>query len=178
MGAMIWSMTESRGAGGEAGDFEALYARHYRDVFRYSLALTRRVEDAEDVASEVFERGLRSGRSNGATAPSELAWLLLIARRIVIDRARRQRLLRWLPLSIDPVAPRAHADPDRVEFWLWFDQLADVLTSRQREVLLLRYQADLSDADVGRVLGISEAGVRSLASRAVAALRQHPELLR
>jgi RNA polymerase sigma factor (sigma-70 family) len=175
---MIWSMTESRGATGESGEFDALYTLHYRHVFRYCLALTRRVEDAEDVASEVFERGLRSRRSNGGTSSSDLPWLLLIARRIVIDRARRQRLLRWLPFSIDPVAPRAHADSERVEFWLWFDRLAAVLTSRQREVLLLRYQSDLSDVDVGRILGLSEAGVRSLASRAIAALRQHPELLR
>jgi len=52
------------------------------------------------------------------------------------------------------------------------------LTPRQREVLLLRYQYDLADDQIGRILGLSEPGVRSLASRAVAALRHHPELIR
>jgi DNA-directed RNA polymerase specialized sigma24 family protein len=44
-------------------------------------------------------------------------------------------------------------------------------------VLVLRYQRDLTDADIASVLGMSESGVRSLVARAVEALRAHPELL-
>ena len=62
------------------------------------------------------------------------------------------------------------------EFWMWLDALARSLPARQREVLLLRYQRDLTDAEIGEVLGLSESGVRSLAARAIAALRRHPEL--
>jgi DNA-directed RNA polymerase specialized sigma24 family protein len=65
-----------------------------------------------------------------------------------------------------------------MEFWVWFHQLATALTSRQREVLLLRYQYDLADEEIGRIMGLSEPGVTSLASRAPAALRNHPELTR
>jgi RNA polymerase sigma factor (sigma-70 family) len=176
---MIMAMTEHREVGTEADDFAIVYSRLHRDVFRYCLVLTRSVEEAEDVASETFERGLRAWRSGRAAAGAPLPWLLLVARRIVIDRSRRRRLLRWIPLA---ASHESHASPaadaDRVEFWLWFDRLSSALTSRQREVLLLRYQCDLGDAEIGRILGLSEPGVRSLASRAVAALRQHPELLR
>jgi DNA-directed RNA polymerase specialized sigma24 family protein len=52
-----------------------------------------------------------------------------------------------------------------------------VLTARQREVLVLRYQRDLTDADIGSVMRLSESGVRSLVARALAILRSHPELL-
>jgi len=76
------------------------------------------------------------------------------------------------------VRTTAPLEAERIEFWLWFDRLSDALTSRQREVLLLRYQSDLTDAEIGRILGLSEPGVRSLASRAISSLRQHPELLR
>ena len=42
---------------------------------------------------------------------------------------------------------------------------------------MLRYQRDLTDADIAVVMGLTESGVRSLAARALAALRAHPELL-
>ena len=173
------AMTEQLDVGAEADDFAIVYSRLHRDVFRYCLVLTRSVEEAEDVASETFERGLRAWRSGRAAAGAPLPWLLLVARRIVIDRGRRRELLRWIPLG---AAHEHHVTPapesDRIEFWLWFDRLSSALTSRQREVLLLRYQCDLTDAEIGRILGLSEPGVRSLASRAVSALRNHPELLR
>jgi RNA polymerase sigma factor (sigma-70 family) len=71
----------------------------------------------------------------------------------------------------------ADAGERKTEFWLWFDAIASVLTDRQREALLLRYQRDLTDADIGSIMGISESGVRSLVSRALDVLRSHPELL-
>jgi RNA polymerase sigma factor (sigma-70 family) len=161
-------------------EFDVVYARHYRDVFRYCLVLLRDASDAEDVTGEVFERGLRAWRGGRRPPGEALPWLLLVARRIVIDRARRRRLVRWLSFArIGPtVQAGAGVEVERMEFWIWFDQLASALTSRQREVLLLRYQYDLKDQEIGRILGLSEPGVRSLASRALAALRHHPELTR
>ena len=175
---MIIAMSESLEAGDQTEEFSAVYARLHCDVFRYCLVLTRSVEDAEDVAGETFERALRAWSKDGTPSAQPLPWLLLTARRIAIDRARRRRLLRWLPLSAAPRSTSVAFDQDRIDFWLWFDSLSTALTSRQREVLLLRYQSDLTDAEIGRILGLSEPGVRSLASRAVSSLRQHPELLR
>lgn len=182
-GAMIRTMSGTSAAHlrtGELDDeFELVYERHYRDVFRYSLVLLREPTDAEDVTSEVFERALRAWRGGRRPAGQALPWLLLVARRIVIDRARRRRLVRWLSLArLGPTSAGAQIEVDRMEFWVWFDQLATALTPRQREVLLLRYQYDLKDEEIGRILGVSEPGVRSLASRALAALRNHPELTR
>jgi RNA polymerase sigma-70 factor (ECF subfamily) len=177
--AMILAMDELSDAREWAAEFELLYERHYRDVFRYCLALLREVEDAEDVTGEVFERGFRAWRSGHGPAGTPLPWLLLIARRIVIDRSRRRKLVSWLPLTRSAAtASDGTADVDRLEFWLWFDRLATVLTPRQREVLLLRYQHDLPIDQIGLVMGISEPGARSLISRALAILREHPELIR
>jgi DNA-directed RNA polymerase specialized sigma24 family protein len=64
------------------------------------------------------------------------------------------------------------------EFWIWFEALASVLTSRQREVLVLRYQRDLDDETIGLVMHLSASGVRSLTSRALERIRAHPELMR
>jgi RNA polymerase sigma factor (sigma-70 family) len=103
--------------------------------------------------------------------------LLLTARRIATDRWRRAHRMLAILGSQRPGAPVAESGAQRTEFWLWFDAVARVLPPRQREVLLLRYQRDLTDAEVGAIMSLSPSGVRSLVARAIATLRQHPELL-
>jgi RNA polymerase sigma-70 factor (ECF subfamily) len=158
----------------DAVAFEHLYAEHYRDVFRYVLALTRSSDEAEDIVADTFERAFRH-RADLSERP--IAWLLLTARRLATDRWRRLRraagLLRNRSLAAaTPAGPEV--DP---EFTSWFDSLMRVLPARQREVLVLRYQRDLADADIATVMGLSESGVRSLVARALANLWAHPELL-
>jgi RNA polymerase sigma-70 factor (ECF subfamily) len=167
------------GADTDAPTFEAVYRDHYRDVYRYVLMALRHPDDAEDVVADTFDRAFEAWRSGRGPAGRALPWLIVIARRIVVDRWRRGRLLRWLPFPSDHRHPEL-SDPDdsrgRAEFWIWLDQLADALPERQREVVFLRYQRDLSDEDIGQILGLSASGVRTLASRALSSLRQHPEL--
>lgn len=157
-----------------AGTFERAYRAHYRDVYRYLLGLTRSRSDAEDVASETFERAYRA---LGVMPDPALPWLLLTARRIATDRWRRARRMARIALRVNPTGA-SDAGERQTEFWLWFDAVSRVLTDRQREVLTLRYQRDLTDADIALIMGISESGVRSLIARALDALRSHPELIR
>jgi RNA polymerase sigma factor (sigma-70 family) len=49
------------------------------------------------------------------------------------------------------------------------------LPHRQREVLVLRYYADMSEAQIAEAMGISPGAVKSHASRGIAALRQTME---
>jgi len=150
--------------------FEVVYQQHYRDVYRYLLVLTRSHEDAEEVAAEAFERAFRAWSKSQPERP--LAWLLLTARRIATDRWRRAR--RAISGLVDHGTEQ---DLGRTEFWLWFEALARVLSDRQREALVLRYQRELSDDEIAAVMGITRSGLRSLVARALEALRTHPELL-
>jgi RNA polymerase sigma-70 factor, ECF subfamily len=174
-----------------ASSFEVVYNTHYRDVFRHVIFTTRGRDDAEEIVAETFARAFAAWRSGRGPAGRPLPWLLVIARRIATDRWRRGRLISWLPLP-DSMRPSASSGdgrqirllepggPDRAagaaEFWLWLDALSQALPTRQRDVIFLRYQRDLSDEDIGEVLGLSASGVRTLASRALIGLRRHPEL--
>jgi len=165
----------------EAGaSFEALYRRRYRDVYRYALLMLRSAEDAEDVTADAFQRAYAAWDSGHGPAGQALPWLLLITRRLVIDKTRRRRLLSWLPLeSLRPShEPADEAATGQTVFWLWFERFARELPKRQREVLILRYQRDLDDAAIGELLGLSASGVRSLVGRACATLRRNPEIWR
>ena len=169
---------EPEPAATRAGSFEVLYRDHYRDVYRYVLLSLRRPDDADDVVADTFDRAFAAWRSGQGPAGRALPWLIVIARRIIVDRWRRERLIRWLPFTgrpgIDP--PDGDDSATRAEFWLWLDELAKALTPRQRDVVFLRYQRDLTDEEIGEILGISASGVRTVVSRALAALRSHPEL--
>lgn len=153
--------------------FEDLYARHYADVFRYALVLTNSRDEAEDVAAETFARAWRAWSAGREPDGPPLPWLLVIARNIARDRWRR--LSRVTTRLLPSRGQDGHAE---VESLLWLQTLIRTLPPRQREVIVLRYHRDLTDAEIGRLMGLSESGVRSLVARAIATLRQHPEVWR
>lgn len=157
--------------------FEDLYRAHHRDVLRYASLMLGDPDDGADVAADVFARAFDAMEHEHGPSGRPLPWLIVIARRLVIDRWRRRRLIRWLPLLSGRTAP-ASESADRGEFWIWLSQLAAALPERQRELIFLRYREDLTDTEIGAVMGLSESGVRSLAARAISSLRDHPELSR
>ena len=153
--------------------YAATYATTRDDVFRYLAVLTGNPDLAADLTSEAFARGLVASRAGRLPAERPLPWLLLTGRRLAMDR--------WRRLRTAMAAPRRHGpDSDIVDFEsrVWISEICARLPQRQREVVALRYLRDLSDREIGAVMGLSESGVRSLSARAIAALRNHPEVWR
>ena len=166
-------VAEPVAARGIAVPFEELFERHYPDVFRYALVLTNSREDAEDVAAETFARAWRAFSQHREPQGPPLPWLFTIARNIATDWWRR------FSRRATHLLPRQDGESgDGVESLLWLESLVRVLPPRQREVIALRYHRDLSDREIGRLMGLSESGVRSLVARAIQTLRQHPEVWR
>ena len=161
----------------ERVDFRRVYSETWPDVFRYAWVLVRHREDAEDVASEGFRRALESWNTGRGPQGDVLPWLLLITRRVAIDRLRRRRLISWLPLdrAPEPADSAEEAAFRHSEFWIWFEQLCRAIPAHQREALLLRFQFDLSDAEAAVVMGTSAANVRTKISRGLATLRVRAE---
>lgn len=167
------------GSATDRAEFERIYLRHWPDVFRYALLVSRNHHDAEDIAAEAFRRALEAWCSGRGPGGEVLPWLLLITRRIAIDRHRRGRLFGWLPLDRAPEASESREDAalSRSETWIWFEEMARVLPDPQREALILRFGFDLADAEAAKVLGTSPGNVRTRVSRGLATLRQRPEVM-
>ena len=140
--------------------FATLYALAYRVAFRI---LGVRVE-AEDVAAETMARvSDRWDRLRDDPQP----WVVTVAARQALDVARAwARHRRLAPPPVAGIAPDPH-----VEERLDLQRVLRTLPKRQREVVALRYLADLSEADTAAALGITPGSVKTHASRGLAAMR-------
>lgn len=150
---------------------EGWYIEHGDDVYRYVLMLTRRPNEADDVTSETFTRALRALREGSPYPDRPLPWLITIARRIATDQWRRTT--RRLGLLLEPAR---RDSPEAAASRAFVEGIVRALPQHQREVVVLRYIRDLSDAEIAVLLHLSESGVRSLAARGLETLRRHEEL--
>jgi len=165
-------------------ELRAVYVENVSAVYAF-LAYSVPRQVAEDLTSETFERVLRAWPSFDPSRSSVRAWILIIARHLLTDYYRRQRhrtgpSLDEHPALLETLVTRDEAT-DRLlateSVKAWLAELRD----REREVLALRYGADLTAAEVARTLDLSEPNVHQITSRALrhlrALLEENPELM-
>jgi len=159
-------------AAGDAAAFGVLYDRHFAAVYRYAFLRVRDRMEAEDVTSETFIRALRSLHRYEPRAPFA-AWLIRIARNLVIDRARggtrreANERAAAMPGSVDPEREAlARIEGDELR------KALNTLSELQRDVLIMRFYSDLTTEEVCAVLGKGPSTVRGIQHRAIAALRR------
>ncbi len=156
---------------GEEIDFESLYRGSRDDLYAYVAGMVRDRGAAEEVTAMAFERALTRRSLYKAGRGSPRAWLFGIARNAAYDELRRRS--RTEPAA-DPEERRSPTGDPTAEVGLRRAALADALAhlSRdERELVALKFEAGLANADIGTVLGISESNVGTRLSRAVAKLR-------
>jgi RNA polymerase sigma-70 factor (ECF subfamily) len=124
--------------------------------------------EPEDLLGEVFVQVARDiGRFRGGEEDLR-RWVLTIARNRLIDDRRRRRVR---PVSSGDEVPEVGWEPlDGAGFDRELVEALQSLTPDQREVVVLRFVADLSLADVARITGRRAGAVKALQHRALAAL--------
>lgn len=141
---------------GDRDAFDALVQRDTRSVYQVCLRILGQPQDAEDVTQESFVaafRALRTFRGEGTLR----AWLLRIATRQAFRRLGQRRATVDLadvsePRLVDPAAEPAREVVDRDERRIVRDAVG-ALPEPYREVVALRFFADLSLADVAEATG-------------------------
>jgi len=151
-------------------EFERFVALSGRSLLRTAWLLTGDRGHAQDIVQTALERTARRwSRLDGA--PEAYARVCVI--NLATDRWRRRRS-RVAEAPLQDLGERAGVHLDNVApAELRGDLLAALrqLPRRQRAVLVLRYFADLDEADTARTLGVSVGTVKSSASRGLARLR-------
>lgn len=166
----------------QKGDVEAygkLYESYAGSVYRFLAAHLENHMDAEDLTADVFYRAWRALPDFDARGAPFLAYLLRIARNILVDHYRRAAQVRHVELES---AESSFTDPRDGQDGLTehilgrlerqrLHQVLDQLRPDYRMVLVLRFLSGLSPRETALVMRRSEGAVRVLQHRALAALR-------
>jgi RNA polymerase sigma-70 factor (sigma-E family) len=148
----------------------AIYASHYRSLVRLASLLVRDVATAEEVVQDSFV-AMHTAWRRLRDSDKALSYL----RQSVVNRSRsvlRHRMV------VDRNAPKPAPDmPSAEQGAITLLERSAVISAlrtlppRQREALVLKYYADLSEAQIASAMGISKGAVKSHTARAIASLR-------
>lgn len=151
-----------------------LYEEYMPRIYRYIVLRVRNQAEAEDLTEQVFLRALESGPSFRWRGAPISAWLFRIARNQVIDFWRTDKTGRTVTLDeslVDDIA-NPERTAERNEDIRQVIREMGQLTQGQREVIELRFAAELSTAEVAKVLGKSQGAVKVMQHSALVALRK------
>lgn len=165
-----------RAQAGDRDALEELYLEHFDRIYSYLHLTVGNRHDAEDLTTQTFLKMLESiGRFRWGSAPFS-AWLFRIAHNLAMDHFRARR--RWQPEEEVPEPPGAAESSAEEEAMRTLAgqsmlDLIDQLSPDQRQVLILKFVFEFSNAEAASVLGKSEGAVKSLQHRALASLQKH-----
>jgi RNA polymerase sigma-70 factor (sigma-E family) len=152
-----------------------IYRTHYRSLVRLATLLVRDVATAEEVVQDSFI-AMHGAWRRLRDSDKALSYL----RQSVVNRSRS---VLWHRVVVDRNAPKPAPDmPSAEQGALSLLERSAVISAlrtlptRQREALVLKYYADLSEAQIAATMGISQGAVKSHTARGMASLRSVLEL--
>ena len=160
-------------AASDAETFALLYKRTFPRVYAYVASLVRDRAAAEDVTAQAFERAYRKRHRYRARRGSPEAWLFGIARNAALDELRRRK--RRAGLEVDPEDLGTAALDEQAELARRRVIVRAALASldgHERDLIALKFAGGLSNAEIGRVLGLSETNAGTRLHRILTKLRE------
>lgn len=152
----------------------SLYEEYYDRIVRYIYVRIDDQSEAENLGGDVFLRALQSLDSFRGQGEQMRAWLFKIAHNLVVDHLRKMSKRKNVSINEMSIPDGNPSVEDVVETKLQIDQLSKALkqlTPAQREVIGLRFFAELSSAEAGKILGKSSGAVREMQRAAMETLR-------
>lgn len=154
------------------GELTTLFRRHHLDLVRLATMLTGERSTAEDVVQDAFERVHaaqdRLARSGGVGVSYLRTAVINGCRGVYRKRKTACRYEVITPSGTGQVS--AEQEVIRAERYREVAAALARLPRRRREVLVLRYYLELSEAEIAKTLNISPGTVKSSAARGLAAL--------
>lgn len=156
----------------ERGDqqaFRVLVERYQEQIFGYLLGMVRNREVANDLFQETFVRVIDAMHSRRASYTRQgrwIAWVMRIARNAALDHLRSRK--KWQDVAagdeddgtsfwdrLPDEEPGADLELHSKEQYDMLEACIDQLPPEQREVVLLRQDADLTFREIAELTGVS-----------------------
>lgn len=160
---------------GDKDAFGMLYEHYTERIFNYVYYRTGNIHDAEDLTARVFQRAMGHIRNYTDRGVPFSAWLYRIAHNLVANWHRDHSRKQEIPLDDLPILP---AKGDHPEMALIHTEEQDALLrlirrlpSERQNLLILKFVEDMSNAEIGQIMGRSEGAVKSLYHRTLLSLR-------
>ena len=157
----------SRAQEGDEAAFSMLYEDNFDKVYRFMTLRVRDRTEAEDMTQQVFVKAFEALPTFQWRGAPFASWLFRIARNQVIDWQRKYG--KRATSSLEEVTVRSDENlEDRVQDKLAVEQVVAAsrhLTPAQRDVLGLRFGAEMSIAETAKIMGKNEGAIKALAQR-------------
>ncbi len=163
----------------KAKDFDSeawteIYKRYYHKIYVYLGHKLGNMDLAEDMAATVFLEALERIETFTYRGIPLSAWLYRIAHNMMVEHFRHRAKVHTEPLTEDLILETAEPD-EVIERNLARQDLTMALkklTDEQRQVILLKFMAGLTNTEVARVINKPVGAIKSLQHRALVSLRR------
>lgn len=177
-GTITPSETEQLVARAKIGDqkaFAALYREYVQIVHRYVASRVHDRQKAEDLVAEVFVRALRNISKFEFRGVEFSAWLVRIARNLVVDHAKARQTTMEVPHDITPESSSEdHSDLTIAALDARIIRSAlEAMIPEHRKVLELRFVDSLNINETAEKMGKTPGAIRVLQYRALKAMKRH-----
>lgn len=155
--------------------FKPLYLKWVTPIYRFLYYQVRNAADAEDLTSQVFLKAYQKLPYTSLRGPFS-SWLYAIARNTARDYFRKKH--QDLPLEVhEPIADGLDllAQTIKSDELLRLDRLIRALPEAEQDLIRLRFVAELSYDDIGKILNRKEDAVRKSISRLLTRLSSQME---
>lgn len=159
---------------GDENAAEELIKRYYASILRYCKWHCPGTEKAEDLTQETFLKLFRNlpqydSKKRGRTPQKFKAYLYMIANRLCIDESRKQKLY---PLEDEEMIVNERNEISRIDDKEEIQYLLSILSSEQREAVILRFGGQLSFAEIAKITGCNMRTAQSRVRNALKIMRK------
>ncbi|MEL7565919.1 MAG: sigma-70 family RNA polymerase sigma factor [Dehalobacterium sp.] len=162
----------------DASAFKEIYEAYYKRVYNYISYRINNHQDTGDLVSQVFERVIQKYGTYNPAGSLE-AWLIGIARNTITDYLRSQK--KNFNISLDYVINLISGSnqPEEVivtnENNVRLVKALAKLRDKERNIVALKYAAELKNTDIAKVMDMSESNVGVILFRSLKKLRKELE---
>jgi RNA polymerase sigma-70 factor (ECF subfamily) len=160
---------------GDSEAFGELYERYVARIYNYIYYRIGNVKEAEDLTERVFVRALHHIGNYSHKGLPFSAWLYRIAHNLVANWHRDSSRRKDMPLDERLLVSQQFNFPEqellRVEEQEKLLQVITRLPADRQELLILKFVDDLSNVEIGNVMGRTEGAIKSLYHRTLLSIR-------
>lgn len=160
--------------GWEERSFAELYDEYFAKVNRYLRTRVSNYWDADDLTTAVFIKALEHFRSYDRSRPFG-SWIFRIAHNTYVDYVKKRKEIpiqhqKWMAAEEDETWQPEKTALNKEQSHRLKD-LLERLTPDQRDVLMLRFFADLKMGQIAEVIGKSDSAIKMITKRALSRLK-------